>query len=124
MSNPQNLISLAEQLANAGRELQELGGKFLTIASTLEQEAANIAEERAKAARLAARAHADVDVNVHVGVRTGGIRTRHPCCGACISEGKEGPGNTTVVVNKAGSAVGSKVGSAVGSKWGAPGGGN
>ncbi|KZM28448.1 uncharacterized protein EKO05_0009883 [Ascochyta rabiei] len=48
MTTPDNLLALAAELAKLGNELTAVGVRLATAASELEQEAANLAEERAK----------------------------------------------------------------------------
>lgn len=63
MTTPDNLLTLAAELAKLGGELTAVGGKLAEAATQLEQEAANLAEERAK--------RWGFEVQVAVGVKGG-----------------------------------------------------
>jgi F420-0:gamma-glutamyl ligase-like protein len=64
MSSIDNLLKLSTDLSQLGSELTEIGGKLALAAETLQQEAANVAEEMSR--------QWGVDVSVNVGVRSGG----------------------------------------------------
>jgi hypothetical protein len=78
MSDPANLITHANGLAEHGRVLQETGTKLQEMAEALRAESAAWTQERARAAETEdklraelARATRGVCVNVNVGVGTG-----------------------------------------------------
>ncbi|CAO2647196.1 Nn.00g081180.m01.CDS01 [Neocucurbitaria sp. VM-36] len=60
-NTPDNLLRLASELSKLGAELASVGGKLAAAATTLEQEAANIALENSK------RWGVDVQVAVRAG---------------------------------------------------------
>jgi hypothetical protein len=63
MSSIDTLLKLSTELSQLGSDLTEMGGKLAIAAATLQQEAANIAEEMSR--------QWGVDVSVNVGVRLG-----------------------------------------------------
>lgn len=63
MTTPDSLLTLAADLAKLSLELTGVGGRLATAAAELEQEAANLAEERAK--------RWGFEVQVAVGVKGG-----------------------------------------------------
>jgi F420-0:gamma-glutamyl ligase-like protein len=63
MTSIDTLLVLSTELAKLGTELSDVGGRLNAAATTLQQEAANIAEETSK--------QWGVDVSVNVGVRPG-----------------------------------------------------
>jgi hypothetical protein len=78
MSDPANLITHADGLAEHGRVLQEIGTKLQEMAGALRAKSAAWTQERAHAAKVEAELRAEltratrgVCVNVNVGVGTG-----------------------------------------------------
>ncbi|KAF1954195.1 hypothetical protein CC80DRAFT_506612 [Byssothecium circinans] len=132
-----NLLTLAAELSAYSNTLHEISASLDTIAKSLESEAADIAEERARLIKLAEDAakanRVNVDVNVGVRVRGGSaIGTRHPGCGACQSNGTEppapppqappSPALTQAALTQIGRPAASEAGSKVSSKSGSGGG--
>lgn len=63
MTTPDNLLALAAELSKLSGVFNEVSGKVASMAADLEQEAANLAEERAK--------RWGFEVQVAVGVKGG-----------------------------------------------------